>query len=58
MKSDKNIVRDILKAQGVYEHGDTPEPTDEAVKVLRDYGSDKYREGYKDGTEDGQSDWP
>lgn len=47
-KSDKNIVRDILKAQGVYVHGDTPEPTVEAIKVLSDYGHAKWREGYND----------
>lgn len=45
MKSDKNIVRDILKAQGLPH--DT-EPTAEAIKVLRDYGYAKWREGGDD----------
>lgn len=51
-KSDKNIVRDILKAQGVYEHGDTPEPTPEAINVLRDYGFARWKEGYGEAYED------
>ena len=48
MKSEKNIVKDILKAQGVYVHGDVPEPTPEAVKILRDFGFAKWQEGGND----------
>lgn len=45
MKSSKNIVRDILKAQGL--PWDV-EPTPEAVKVLHDALHDKWSEGYDD----------
>lgn len=55
MKSDKNIVRDILKAQGL--PYDT-EPTDEAVKVLIAYGTARWREGNDDATYDFNSNWP
>lgn len=52
MKSDKNIVRDILKAQGLDWN---TEPTAEAIKVLRDLinevATDNYREGWRDGDE-------
>ncbi|WP_157497186.1 hypothetical protein [Leifsonia sp. Leaf264] len=44
MKTDKNIVRDILRAQGLWD----VEPTDEAVKVLRDAQQEKWSEGYRD----------
>lgn len=42
MKSEKNIVRDILIAQGL--PWDT-EPTPEAVKTLRDFGFARWKEG-------------
>lgn len=41
MKSDKNIVRDVLRAQGLWD----VEPTEEAVKVIRDFGYAKWCEG-------------
>lgn len=43
MKSSKNIVRDIFKAQGF-----DIEPTPEAVKVLSDALQDKWSQGYND----------
>lgn len=52
MKSDKNILKDIIRAQGVYVHGDVPEPTADALKLLREYGHSKYREGSDDATYD------
>lgn len=45
MKSEKNIVRDILIAQGLPWN---TEPTPEAIKVLRDFGFAKWQEGGSD----------
>lgn len=48
-KSDKNIVRDILRAQGIWD-----EPTAEAIKVYRDASHEKYVEGADDANYDAQ----
>jgi hypothetical protein len=48
-KSDKNIVRDILRAQGIWD-----EPTADAIKVYRDAAHDKYVEGSNDANYDAQ----
>jgi len=41
--SDKNIVRSILRAQGIWD-----EPTPEAIKAYRDAAHEAYREGSND----------
>jgi len=48
MKSNKDIVRDILKAQGIRD----PEPTPEAVKILSRALFEKWQEGNTDGWHD------
>lgn len=52
MKSEKNILRDIFRAQGIYVHGDIPEPTSEALSILHKYGFEKWKEGNDDGYHD------
>jgi hypothetical protein len=52
VKSDKNIVRDILKAQGLPWD---EEPTEEAVKILSDALRQQYRKGYDDAQYDFES---
>ena len=49
MKSAKNFVRDIFKAQGIYVHGDIPEPSAEAIKILTSFGTEMYNNGYDEG---------
>jgi hypothetical protein len=48
-KSDKNIVHDILRAQGV-----TTEPTPEAIKVFRDATQEIWSEATRDAEYDAQ----
>lgn len=52
MKSDKNIVKDILIAQGL--DGNT-EPTKEAIEILGEYGYLRWKEGNEDARY--ESDW-
>lgn len=48
-KSDKNIVRDILRAQGIW-----AEPTAEAVKAYRDASHEVWSEATRDAEYDAQ----
>lgn len=54
-KSDKNILRDIFKAQGIYEHGDVPEPTEYALRIFSDMLMEKWKDAYNDGFQDGSN---
>lgn len=49
MKSDKSIVREILRAQGIQD-----EPTAEAVIVYRDAAHEVYSEAARDAEYDAQ----
>ena len=56
-KSDKNLLKDIFRAQGIYVHGDVPDPTPEALKLFSTYGFESWKRGNSDGWHDAQNDY-